>query len=245
MKAIFKRSATISLVTIGGIFMPVFSVFAQEHSASQNICLTLVSATAIIRERLSDRGADVDDRELKRVSALTTRRQDRDARIEAHWERGEERRALAYASLRAHAVTESQQKAVAEFGASLDAAWRARRAAIERAIQALRESVDERVAERKEIVSGARDIFKNNITAALKSAEAACKKRGDTRNIRSDLLAAIRKAEEVFSEKRTLAQEKMGGLQSLIDAYNMSLEKAELDFVSELEEARTKLRQAL
>lgn len=128
--------------------------------------------------------------------------------------------------------------AIAAFKSSMEAAWKARNAAIDAADKAFRDGLDKLIADKKTSVENASLAYKTAAAAALAKAKSDCAAGVAPETVLSTLRASLKAAQDKFKSDRE-AIDKLGQkVKALVMARQDAIQKANADFKAAAEKAR-------
>lgn len=252
-KKVILNAACILVVV--AMVLPMVGLAARSNSANatstlgigatgkNGICLQIGNLSSKIDQRLAERETGIQEKRTERTQNFEAKRESRDKELEQLRERWNENREQFYAKLTEKADTDAKKQALVKFKAAVEAAVKARRAAIDQANSVYRAAIDKLVASRKTAIDAAKSTYRVAVQAAFKKATDACAKSdADFAKIREQLKAELKAAQDKY-QTDVQAAEKVGkSVQDLITARRESVSKALADFKTALEKAKTDLK---
>lgn len=247
---------TACVITILAIILPIAGFAATRNNnanatstpasgaAGKNgVCLQTGNLSSKIDQRLTEREAKIQEKITERTQNFEQRRENRDSKLEQLREKWDENREQFYAKLTEKAGTDAKKQALVKFKAAVEAAVKARRAAIDQANSAYRAAINKLIANRKTVIDSAKSTYRNAIRLAFKNANDACAKNDvDSAKVREQLKAELKIAQDKYQTDIQAAEKVGKSAQDLIKARRDSVEKALADFKTAMEKARTDLK---
>lgn len=223
----------------------VTSTSEMGATGKNGVCLQAGNLSSKIDQRLTERETEIQEKRMERTQNFEAKRERRDRELEQLREKWNENREQFYAKLTEKADTDAKKQALVKFKAAVEAAVKARRAAIDQANGDYRAATDKLVASRKTAIDAVKLTYRNAIRAAFKKANDDCAKSdADSAKIREQLKTELKANQDKY-QADVQAAEKVGkSVQELITARRDSVAKALADFKVALEKAKIDLKAA-
>lgn len=229
------------------LFVPslLFAKTSPSASSALGFCSGINALALKLEQRMTNRFGKIEEKRTDAMTNLEERQQKRDERQEQNRQRFDQNRAEFLAKLEARAQTDAQKAALAKFKAAVTEAIKAHRAAIDSAKSAFRQGVEQAIASRKSAVNLATKAYQDAVKAALAKAKADCKAGVEPAAVREELHRALKVARDKFETDRQAIEKLKDSLKPLIEARKAAIAKANQDFQTAIEKARTELKAAL
>ena len=211
----------------------------------KGFCERLSDFSSRVDQRIISRDAKLGEKRDEIAGRIEERRSERDGRLEEKRGKWDENRAEHFAKLEEKAQTDEQKQAVLVFVKAIEEAIKARRLAIDKAIEDFRRAVEEAKAARKTAVDGAVSNYKNAVKTAFEKAKTDCGQEGvDTETIRENLRIDLKTARENFIKERQEIEKLKTQMEGLIIAKREAIKKAIDEFKTALDQAKEDLKAA-
>ena len=182
--------------------------------------------------RRDERKEKLEDRRDEREN----RRDDRREKWETAWDKRIDR---------LEDLAASNTAAVAAFKTAMEAAWKARDAAIAAADKAFRTGLEKLIADKKTAVENASLAFKTAVSASFTKAKADCAAGVSAETVMTNLRASLKAAQDKFQADRKVVDGIGAKVKDLVKTRQTAVEKAKADFKAAAEKARADLKAAL
>jgi hypothetical protein len=217
------------------------AVPARENA----FCQRLTNAREQFENRFGNSLARLEDKLDQRSDSLGSRRTQRDAGLGEVRSRRDTNRERHFAAIEGQAQSEEKKNALAHFQLAINTAVEERRSAFDEALQDFRESMDELLVKREDLVEDAKNAYLSSARRAYSIAQSKCAEGGDDSSARQDLLDNLKSAREKYLSDLHEIVDLKNELDSLISARRSAIELAMQAFHESVEEAKAQLQAAL
>ncbi len=186
------------------------------------------------------------EKRTERDADLKKKREERDAREAEMRAKADAHRAELIAKLKEKFTSDAQKQAIIAFQQAVDAAVKAKRAAMDAAQDAFRKGLDQLLTGRQTAIDAALKAFSDAILAAEAKAKADCAKTGaDPVAIRAAFRTSVEAARDQLKTALSNVEKVGPSLQALLDTRKAAFDKAKDDFHAALDKAKVALQAVL
>lgn len=228
------------------ILVPVLIV-AQNNEVTEKakgFCTIISGLYSKIDQRFSNAQSKLEAKREEISNRIEKRRERRDAKLEEKRARWDVNREEHFTKMEERAQTDEQKQAVVVFHRAVTEAIKARRAAIDGAIQNFRDGVDNVKLLRKSTIDEIVNNFREDVRAAFDKAESDCGSGVSPGTVRQNLHSDLKTAKEKFVNDRQSIEKLSTDMEPLIEAKREAIKKAIEDFKAVIEQARADFKAA-
>lgn len=242
---VFVFSAFVSTSALPFMAVAEVPTSTGKGGGEAALCSNLAGRASEWVNRFSSRLNELKDKEAaretkwrdgwdKHMTDLVGKRAERDAEVDAH-----------AAKLNEKAATDAQKQAVISFRAAVKTAIEARQKAVNAALDAFHKGIEGALAARKSATEKALSDFVAAFKAAADKAKADCASGVAARAVRATFTSAVKTARENLNVARKAGNNFSDAMKKLVAAKKTAFDKAQGDFKSALEKAKADLKAIL
>jgi len=227
LAAIVISPAFVSAIvgTGGANFCTNLNTFSTQYSSA------VQQRVNALQQKIEQSNASLASVRVKEDQALSTTRQNMDAKKEQY-----------YAQLEAKATTDEQKTAVQNFETAMDAASTARKSAIDAANKAFRDGVDAIIAQKQPLIQQAGPAFEAAVKSAFDKAKSSCTSGTASATVRSTLLTDLKTAKDQFKTAVNAGNAINSQMKTLKATRNSAFKKAATDYKTAVQKATADLK---
>lgn len=201
----------------------------QLSSQADQIQARLTERISQLTQKRTELEAKIQQQITERTTTRTTKRAEIDAKRLTSWE-----------SLRANAETPEQKAAVEKFITAIQNAVKIKRASIDKIIADFRAGLKAEKSERKTTTDTALNDYKSSVSSLISQVKADCAAGKDAKTIRETFRNGVKEVKEAFKNSRKspekfrddvtpLKETKKAELKAVIDNFQASIEAAKAE----------------
>lgn len=209
-----------------------------------SFCTRFENASEQLVGRLREKRELVVNRKQERIELFKQKRAERNERIRERRESALKKSDEYFQALQNRAQTEAQKQAVEKFIADVKTAVQTRKQAVDAAVQAFNDGLDQAAKVRQTAMQTAIDNFKKATEDAIAQAKADCAAGVAPVTARENFINNMKTARENFQTARENLQNLQPKLEDLRKTRNEALKKAQQDFKTALQKAKAELKAA-
>ena len=209
-----------------------------SSNGAEGFCSRVSKISSDAGQKFGNSNAKLEQKRERIEEKIEERREERNQKYEQKREKWDDNRAEHFAKLDERAGTEEQKRIALEFQEAVNAAIRARRDAVDAAIEQFRQGVENAKIARKGSTDGAITAFRNSSEAAIGRAEVDCGQGDDPKTVQERLRNELKTAKQEYVKARQRIEGIDTDMEALITVKREAIEKAQEDFKQALEQAK-------
>lgn len=217
----------------------------EKRPKDAQACLRLEQGADGIKKRLEGKRSEWQERKTNRRDELITRKGNGREKLDTFRGEADGNREELIAKLLEKYPDADDQAAINAFEAQIEAAVAKRRAAIDAALTAYLQGVQDTLGSRQDKMASALATMKASIEAAMTQAKADCASGVDKQTVFQTLQASIKAAREKFAADRKASEATSTELEALKKTRETAIKAAIETFKTEAKTARDTLKAAL
>lgn len=241
----------VSALVLGALILPIAS-FARPFATStpkankvgNNFCVNITDKLTQQNQNLSEQLAKFEIKKAEQLKKISENRLNVDEKRLSIRARVDANRDERISKLEARATTSDQKIAVTAFRTTLASITETHRLAVDEAVKAYRENVDQALSLRKTANETARTAFKAAVDGLLAKAKTDCDNGVDIQVIRRNINEGIKAAREEFRQAVQGIDKAKVTVNSSTETRKMAVTRAQEEFRAAYEKAIADLRDA-
>ena len=225
---------------IVGFLTPIliYAQNANDDRKAKAFCNIILDLASKFDQRITNRDTKLEEKRTDITERIADRWSKRDVKLAEKRAKWDTNRDEHFAKLEEKTGTDKQEQALLVFKQAVTDAIASRRLAIDAAIQAFRQDVEQAKTDRKTAVNELRNTFQNSIQATFEKAKTDCDAGVAPATIRTNFRAEVKAAKDKFESDRQEIEKLQTTMEALINARKEAIKKAIDDFKAAMETAR-------